>query len=49
MFMLPTLEQEVLSLIKDLRNNKAPGHNNVNVYLLKTISRIIVSVLTYLY
>lgn len=49
MFIRPTSEQEVLSVIKSLRNNKAPGKDNINSSILKHISIYIAPILAELF
>lgn len=49
MFMIPTCEKEVQQVLKSLKNNKAPGQDCINSYILKRISIHILPVLTYLF
>lgn len=49
MFMIPTDEKEIQSIIIKLKNNKAPGDDGVNTFLLKKISFLIAPILTELF
>lgn len=48
-FLYPTSRGEVLQLIAKLKNNKAPGYDNVTPVIVKSISEYIVDVLVYIY
>lgn len=48
-FMKPTTTGEVLSIIHNLKHNKAPGFDGVGSTVVKQIAPSIINVLTYLY
>lgn len=48
-FLSPTSNEEILSVINSLKNNKAGGFDHISSTLVKRISPYIVNVLTYLF
>ena len=48
MFLSPTSKDEVLAVILKEKTNKAPGHDDININVLKKIAPYIVQLLTYL-
>lgn len=48
-FLRPTTTEEVSAVIHSLKNNKAPGFDNINSSVVKKIAPNIINVLTYLY
>uniref|UniRef100_A0A1B6MSN0 Reverse transcriptase domain-containing protein n=1 Tax=Graphocephala atropunctata TaxID=36148 RepID=A0A1B6MSN0_9HEMI len=48
-FLTPTTPDEVTSIIRNLKNGKAPGLDNITTFLLKYILDSIVDILTYLF
>lgn len=47
-FFYPTCENEVIGIIKSLKNRKAPGYDNITPLIIKKISTYIVEVLVFL-
>lgn len=47
-YMKPTSTEEVLDIISSLKNNKAPGFDDINSTLVKNIAPSIIDVLTFL-
>lgn len=48
-FFYPTSREEVLNLISNLKNNKAPGYDKITPLIVKSISGYIVDVLVYIF
>jgi hypothetical protein len=49
LFFTPTNENEVLSIVSGLTNNKSPGIDNISSYIVKKISNIISGILSELF
>lgn len=48
-FMAPTTEDEVLSIIKNLKNKKSSGFDNLNVCLIKNVAKAISPILCHIF
>lgn len=48
MFMIPTTEKEIQQIIKDLKNTKSTGYDEINTTVLKHVSEYISPILSYL-
>lgn len=48
-FFYPTCKEEIMLIIKSLRNNKAPGYDNITPIIIKEIAESIVNVLVHIF